>query len=750
MGPVPETPTPPNDFRFASRGQFAPQVTVRTEPREVEASEVDKAKILADAHEHFRHVLDYESEERRCWEEELRFVDELKHWTEDQKKERQGLPCLTFDKIGPKVDLVVNNMRQNPPEPRVSPVGNGADKPTAQLIQGLLRNIDNDSGAEIAWMTAYEHAAKVGRGWVRAYYDWEADGSFEAKLIIKRVSNLFSVYPDPAAEEYDYSDMRRCLVSEKMARTQFEQQYPGAMSSPWATFEGSTGDRLKEDWYPMGQVRVAEYWWIDTEVAEIYKLADGRVVTLDQMPEGAQVLRSRKQVLKSVHVAKVTGAEVLTVTDWPGKWIPIVPVLGREYVADGKRFLRGIIRAAMDANLSFDYMRSRQAQAIGLAPIAPFMVAEGQIEGHKMQWDQANRKAIPYLTYKDEVNGRQIGPPVRTNSEVQIAGITQAVAQADEDIKQTTNTFAADMGAQGPESSGRAILAKQRASDNAHFHYADNLARSIRHMGRVLIDLIPHVYSEERSIAIADPDGSTRTVQINAVTMHQGAQRIFNLADGAARYDVTIGTGPSYASRREQGKAALTEILPMLPVLAARAPDLIIKALDVPDADGFADRVRPPDVQQAADGEQQVPAAAQAQIQHLMQVVQALGAKLEESTREVQQKSLEWGAKKEIAALQGQVDILRAEISAKGAEMQTLAQLDHAAVKHVLDLEAAEGQAQQAAQQQGQQAAGNPGSSPNPPAGFRRMFLGYRSLRPVVDLIISDLICSALLPAGAQ
>ena len=712
-------------MHFASRGLLAPQAKVFAEIKSPDP--VKDEDILQEAHDHFRHVCDYESEERRRWDEELKFCDEYKHWTEEQKTERHGLPCLTFDMVGPRVDLVVNSMRQNPPEPRVSAVGNGADKETAKLIQGLLRNIDNDSGAEIAWMTAYEHAVKIGRGWVRLYYDYEADGSFDMKLVISRVLNPFSVYADPAAEKYDYSDMRRCLVSEKMDKREFEKEYPGASPAPINMFEGPDGERFRQDWYPLNQVRIGEYWWVEIEEKTIYQLDDKRIVTLQDMPEGARVINKRKQKMHHVKMAKVTGSEVLSTLEWPGKGIPIIPVLGREYLCEGKRQLRGMVRAMMDANLSYDYMRSRQAQAIGLAPIAPFMVVEGQIEGHKMQWDQANRKPWPYLTYKNEVNGRPVGAPERTHAEVEIAGITQAVAQAAEDIKQTSSTFNADLGAEGPESSGKAIIAKQLVGDKAHFHYADNLARSIRRMAELEIDLIPHVYSEPRVLAINDPDGSTKTIAVNQLTEHEGVQRIFDLANDSARYHVTTGTGPSYASRREQGKAALMEILPQIPVIAARAPDLLIKALDVPDGDAIADRIRPPEVKADQEGAPPIPRGIQQQLAQQNQMIQALVQKLDEKTHEILMKGLEVGAQKEIAAMRGQVDILKADAASKSAELQLLAKLDHEAVKHRLDLEAAEGQQQQ---EQGNPQGGrastpggqaqSPDSSapgtPNPPA----------------------------------
>jgi hypothetical protein len=451
-------------------------------------------------------------------------------------------------------------------------------------------------------MTAYEHAVKVGRGWVRLLYDYISEDSDRMHLVIKRVPNLFSVYPDPASSEHDYSDMRWCIVTDKMDKVLFETLYPNASAA--ANFDTSVGDRLKEEWYPGGMIRIAEYWWVEVETRErfwftaidpqtgapVSSMADG----LENVPEGAQVRSHRKVDIRKVYGAKVTGSEILETWEWPGKWIPIVPVLGREYIQDGKRLLRGMIRPAMDANLHYDYLRSREAQAIGLAPIAPWLIPEGAIEGYEVKSQQANRKQYSHLEYKTEVNGRPVPPPTREVAEPPIQAITQAIAGADNDIKATLSTYDASLGNAGPESSGRAIIARQREGDNAHFHYADNLARSMRHMARMEIDLIPDIYTQEEAITINNPDGQVKSVEINTPTIVEGVKRLFNLRDRTARYDVVMGTGPSYASRRQQGADALMQILPMMPIVAQRAPDLVLKALDVPDTEGFAERVRPP------------------------------------------------------------------------------------------------------------------------------------------------------------
>jgi hypothetical protein len=66
------------------------------------------------------------------------------------------------------------------------------------------------------------------------------------------------------------------------------------------------------------------------------------------LPEGVTVVKERKSQVPYIKWAKLNGIEVLEQTEWPGKWIPIVPVIGTELDINGKRVLEGVVRNAKD------------------------------------------------------------------------------------------------------------------------------------------------------------------------------------------------------------------------------------------------------------------------------------------------------------------------------------------------------------------------------------------------------------------
>jgi hypothetical protein len=682
----------------AGRSLPTSQVEAFGVKKEVEDEHKDEQDILTEAMDRFRTCSEYDQTWRRNASEEMDFVSTgCQHWSPEMIADRQGQPALSFNKIQPSLDQVVNDARQNPPEPKVSAVGAGADKDLAELLQGLLRNIDNDSSADIAYMTGYDHAVKIGRGWWRVNFEFETDEGegaalFQQKLVIKRIPNPFSVYPDPAAEEFDYSDMRYCFVTEDLDLPVFEELYPDAYTGT-ADYQGLS-DKQRDDWFPKGAVRVAEYWRVKIQRTRVALLPNGQSVKLADIPEGMNAVSTRWKEKRTVECHKITGAQVLESTAWPGKWIPLVPCLGQESIKEGKRVLGGMIRPAMSANLSYDYLRSRQVQMIGLASLAPYLVAAGQLEGFEDIWNSANRKPHAFLPYHTmDSKGNQVGPPQRNFAqEAAIMAITQAVQFADNDIKAMLSTYDASLGKEGPESSGKAILARQKEGDNAHFHYHDNLARSIRHTARIELNLIPHIYSEERTIALFDPDGSIKQAAINQPTQDKhGQPKHYKMAD-ATRCDVVAGSGPSYATRRLQGAAALTELVRNIPQQMTRALDLVVLALDIPDGDKIADRLRPPDVQQEQDGQDVDPQQAlqklQAQLQQQVQMGQLLTQHVNELSEIIKSKRVETESAERQTTQTNMTGILKAEISSKGSEAQAMAKLDHDGVKHELEARA--------------------------------------------------------------
>ena len=301
--------------------------------------------------------------------------------------------------------------------------------------------------------------------------------------------------------------------------------------------------------------------------------------------------RPRQAASHKVTQRIVSGAAVLETVDWAGRFIPIVPVYGEELMVDGRRRLRSLVRDAKDPQRMFNYWRTTSTELVALAPKAPFIGRKGAFDTDSDKWATANVKSHAYIEY----DGPE--PPMRQGFAGVPAGALQEAMNASDDMKAIMGLHDASLGARSNETSGRAIMARQREGDTSTFHYIDNLSRSIRHAGRILLDLIPKVYATARVVRVLGPDGAAQNIGVapGGQSPAQGAEqlkaigRIHDL--GAGRYDLTVRSGPSFTSRREEAANQMIELIRAYPGAAPVIGDLLARNLDWPGADEIAGRL---------------------------------------------------------------------------------------------------------------------------------------------------------------
>jgi hypothetical protein len=609
-------------------------------------------KLIAEAKKRFEICEDAERDIRDLALDDLRFYAG-EHWPEVIKRERElsNRPCLTIDRIGGAVKQVVNDQRQNRPAVHVNPVDDNADPDTAEVLQGLVRHIEYDSSADVAYDTAFQYAAITGGpGYIRVITEYEYEDSTEQCIKIKRIRNPRSVYLDPNATEPDGSDAEFGFIFTWLTKEEYEREYPakedgGPKEINWESdIQGSDG------WLKDNDIRVAEYF---------YRVREGK-----------------KSVVKW---CKFNGFEVLEETEWPGKWIPIVPVIGEEIDINGKRVLRGIVRMAKDPQRMYDFQVSNEAETIALAPKAPFVGWKGQFEDPK--WQTANARNWAYLEAEPVLVDGQTAPslPQRNIQEPPIAAITQARMAAADDVKVVTGIYDASLGAKGNETSGKAIMARQREGDTANFHLIDNFSKALRHVGRIVVDLIPKIYNAERVVRIIGEDGTQKTVTVNAQeNPMEPVENIYDLTIG--KYDVTVTTGPSYSTKRQEAAESMIEMTRAYPDLFAIAGDLLVKNLDWPGSKELSERLKKKfGIEDEDSAQMPIPPQVQQQMAEMEQKFQQMN----EYARQTQQENEAYKAGLQVEQMREQfktqIEMAKIELERERMQQEALklnAQLD--------------------------------------------------------------------------
>lgn len=631
---------------------------------------------------------------REAMEDDLRFLEGQGQWDERIKAQREsdGRPCLTINKLPQYVNQVSNDIRQSRPAIKVRPVDSQSDPEKAKLLEGLIRNIEYVSKADQAYDTAGFYAVAGGFGAILVETAYSDDDSFEQDIRIKRVRNPMTVFIDPHSNEADGSDMTKALVTSVMPLKAFKKKYPKAATT--SPVEGGEW----ADWYTSDSVRLAEYWTREQVSRPIALMQDGSVLPADEA-DPALIVSKRNALTWKVTYRLCTGGEVLEEKTWPGKYIPIVPVYGEEVDINGKVYRRGLIRNAKDSQRMYNYWRTTATELVALAPKAPMLVTDKHVEGRENEWISANVSPRPYLTYTPDSRAPL---PQRIEPASVPQGVFTEAQVAVDDMKSVTGIYDASLGARGNETSGRAILMRQKEGDNATFVYPDNVARAIAQVGRIVIDLIPKVYDTARMVRVLGEDGKEEIVGVNQPAIDG---LLNDLTIG--KYDIVVQSGPSYATKRMEAAETMMQFVQAQPQLAPLIGDLIAKNMDWPGADKIAERMvamLPPQLQALENKDEQqpqVPPQLQQMIQQGMQQNQQMQAALAEMQAKLDDKSSEHEAKeRELAIKEYDAETKRLQVTQAGMQPEQVAAIAQQTVMDLLTVMQGQAEQQEQLQQQ--------------------------------------------------
>lgn len=637
---------------------------------------------------------------------------------------RGDRPKYEFNILRMTIKQVINDNRQNTPTIKVRAVEDG-DVELAEIRQGLIRNIEQQSNADEAYDWGGMYAITSGFGCWRVATEYAGDDSFDQDIVIKRIENPFSVYFDPFAKEANKSDSRYAFVVTSMPKSVFREKYPDAEVS---NFDGMMqSGSYYGGWYSKDDIRVAEYWQKHRSKKRIYLLSDGRVVDAEGFDEIAEIAANPppESGMEPVTVESEREVEYDRITyeivsgdatlegpwDWAGKYIPIVPCWGDQVVVEGSDYWYGMVRMARDSQTLFNYSQSNLVEVIAKQPNAPWLYTPKMIQGLETQWAESavnNAAGLAYNPDSDAPGGRPFreAPPNFPSAWFELSRINN------ENIKMVTGIYDASLGNKSNETSGRAILARQHEGDVATFDYSDNISRAIQYTGVIINDLIPHIYDAQREIRVLGEDQTQKYIQINKPIQSPMMDpvtgmpqidpmtgmpktewtRLNDLSQG--KYDVVVTTGLPYATMRMEIQAAMTEL--------ARAPGPagmigtygMMKFMDVPGMEEFAEVMRKMLITQGVpfepkEGEQAGPSPEEQQMQQAMQEmksqIEKMGAQLQQSQAHLAQAQVRVTqaqdskevdmAKIEVDRFNAETARLKVQIEDKNKEMKVMADL---------------------------------------------------------------------------
>ena len=151
-------------------------------------------------------------------------------WPQDERQEREseGRPCLTVNI--PRSERAAGDGADQVAEPghqKVTAADSAANKDTAEVIEGMIRHIENKSDASSVYEAATESAAASSIGYWRIRADYAEGDTFDQELEDRAGVQPFAVFWTPFAKD-PTRDARYGFIVAEMPKEDFKAEYPDA------------------------------------------------------------------------------------------------------------------------------------------------------------------------------------------------------------------------------------------------------------------------------------------------------------------------------------------------------------------------------------------------------------------------------------------------------------------------------------------------------------------------------------------
>lgn len=634
----------------------------------------DTEEFLEHVRKVFQDDLDADRENREEALEDLRFVAG-KQWDKavEQARVAKGKPVLTINRLPSFVNTLVGNQRQTDVMAKIIP-DHGGTKDVARIRQGIIRAIQKTSRADRAYNKAFENMVICGIGNYQLSLDFANDDVFEQDINVVPIANALAVVWDRTSIEPTGQDAEHVFVVDHIPKREFEERYPDAVTT--ANLSNDTrllGDVLSSAWVTDTDVRVVSYWRMRsetrtlallnkpqgandagaTEVVDVTDIEEGPELDdilsrLVQDANGEPVIRESERKFAEMYL--LTGKDLLA-----GPYrLPIsrVPVFRNEgWVVDAgeERVRFGLVRWLRDPQRLHNLWRSVVAERIARSPKAVWLAADNAVQGREEAYRNSHLSDDPLLIWNADSGSK----PERTDPPQIEQALVQEASLTTQDLRDVSNIHEANLGMTSNEVSARGINARRSVGENGMFIYHDNMVMGIEESARVMNELIPMVYDTVRTVKIMGAEASegVTLAKINDVFDENSVDVT------AGKYAVTVTTGPSFATKRQEAAESMLNMVNAMPQTMQVAADKIVEAQDWPGAEEIARRLRqtlPPGMVDPNDLTPREEQQAEQRAQRAAQQQQIQIAQLQAQFAEQQARTIEMQARAQAAVSQAE------------------------------------------------------------------------------------------------
>lgn len=459
------------------------------------------------------------------------YVDQ---WQADWRRNRetQGIPTMQFNHVRVKLDSIMGEYKKSIPDVTLRSKVDPQDK--LDWLNGLAKQICYNSEAEKKYSIALRNALECGWGFLKAVISYEDNDSFSKCIHIETNRDFQVAFWDPCAQEDTGSDGDYCGDYNIMAMDDFKRKFN--IENPIGT--GQTGNYF--NWQTRDSITIANIWYKDYFKKTLVRLSDGQELELkdarkvilemdklieslpiDEMmlmgmdiPEPLEIVAERDVIDYKIKHVRFIENSIIEKADWPGKYLPVIRSIGETTVLDGEPTPISFIQDIKDPQMLYNYQMSEIARGLVNTHKSKIMGTPEMFKGFEQQWRQPNN-VQGTLFYNSTSDGKPdfINPTPFNEALLPLQQITS------QEMNTIMGRYEENIGQESNAVSGLAIQKRKESGNNVIENYFYNNKKSIERLWAVIVDLMPHVYSEEnREVEIRDDKGMPKRIVLNQRT----------------------------------------------------------------------------------------------------------------------------------------------------------------------------------------------------------------------------------------
>lgn len=502
---------------------------------------------------------------------------------------------------------IMSDLKSNPVQVDFDPVDQSRTD-GAEILDGMYRSDDRANTSIEAYWNASNETVICGMGAWLLHTDYKSTRGGDDHQVIKRKpiheANA-CVFWDPNATLLDKSDAKwvsylhsysedayKLLVEEMTGDDKIDSSFSLPQESyvfPWVTSDKKI---YVGEFYFRQRVDDIIYTLVDPFNHELKVRNSEFDEKIDELESaGFNVVAEKK--IKTWVVTKyiASGDRILEESVIAGEHIPIVPMYGERFFAEGQECYEGVTRLAKDPQRLRNFQMSYLADIVAKSPRSKPVLTPEQVSGFESMWASSGADSdYPYyLINSTTADGAPLPVQVASMPEQQVPQSLMISMDMTRQAVEDVANAGIPQNIADPDLSGKAVIALQNRMDMQSMVYQEHIKHAKRRDGEIYASMQCAISDTPREVVLTGRDGSRKRLKTMELVLSEGGEFVTKNDISCMEFDVYSDISPSYSSQKEQTQERLGEMIAAIPAGDPIRNILILKSLRMMDGVDFDD-----------------------------------------------------------------------------------------------------------------------------------------------------------------